>query len=121
MVIVEKNKESLFKRHEILFLVILIIAILILLFSFARIPEKSIADLQKETSGKFKITGFVSNINEKSQELTQFKISDNTGSINATSFEQTDINNGNIVEGVCELSIWLNQKKCNLNNLKVIK
>ncbi len=119
MVIVEKNKESLFKRHEILFLVILILVILILLFSFTRVPEKSISDLQKETSGKFKITGFVSNINANSLELTQFKISDNTGSINATIFEQTNLNNGNVIEGICELNIWNSVKKCNLTNYEI--
>ena len=119
MVIVEKSKESIFKRHAILFLAILIIVILILLFSFARVPEKSISDLQKENSGKFKITGFVSNISEKVTNVTQFKISDETGSINATIFEQIDINNGNIVEGTCELNIWNNTKRCNLYNFEI--
>lgn len=117
----EKNKESLFKRHEILFLVILIALVLILLFSFVTVPAKNISDLQKETSGKFKITGYVNNISEKAANMTQFKISDETGSINATVFEQIDLNNGNIIDGICELSIWMNSKKCNLSNLKVIK
>ncbi len=121
MVIVEKNKESLFKKHEILFLVILIFIILILLFSFVKVPTKSIAELQKESVGKFKIIGFVSNININNKSFTQFTVSDNTGNIIATIFEKIDLNEGSLIEGTCELNIWNNIKKCNLTDFKIIK
>lgn len=116
---VEKKVESLSKKHEVLFLAILIVVILIILFSFVKIPEKNIADLQKEESGKFKLIGYINNVDKKSINITQFKISDETGSINATIFEQIDLNNGNIIEGVCELNVWNYVKKCNLTDFSI--
>lgn len=120
MVIVERNKESLFKQHEVLFLAILIFVILILLFSFVKIPEKSIVQLQKEDSGKFKITGFVSNINANNKSFIQFTVSDNTGNIITTIFEKINLNKGDLIEGTCELNIWNSIKKCNLTDFEII-
>jgi len=110
-----KNKKLIFKQYENYVIIALILLAIILLFILVRIPSKEIASLKEYKNGKFKISGFISNI-VYSEKYTKFKLTDSTGTIQIIAFHTiNDLKEGKKIEVVCNLETTKYGKECIIN------
>ena len=115
MVIVERNKKSIFRQYELIALVLIIIIAIALLFILTIVPSKKIYELNNYQNGKYSLSGFVSNIKTQNN-YTKFKLNDSTGSIQIIAFYKiTDINIGSQINIICDLQTTQYGKECIMN------
>lgn len=106
------NKKSIYKKHELWFIVFIILVVIVLLFVLVKPSSKSIYELKSLKNGKYLISGFVSDL-QLADTYTKFKLADSTDSILIYSFTRlTDVNNGLKLSIVCNLQSNKYGKEC---------
>jgi hypothetical protein len=91
--------------------IFVLIGLLSLLFISSLNYEKTITQLNELESGNYYTKGFVSDI-KSVNNTTIFKISDGNSVINAIIFDLLELENGQIIEGYCELVEYKKEKEC---------